>query len=476
MAKVLAFQRATSEVVTVDTVNNNIVPLGSAITDADVTATWPGRTQNVIAVYKGDPYLLYKWVPPLPGPPNEIRLAKWDGAAWADVAGFTAVLAAGAGDIMPTGLQVEQDWLVAVMWQTNTGGADGAVVRRSQDAVTWDPTVTLAAPVQPTASEGGHTIVWRNTIFIATAAGVLWYDPATDTLAAAYDGGDDTLLVGPEATIGMFSFWNNDLYFLLPGGAPVLYSLDQSWNLTTPTAVPAWTREAITGAVSIASVGVSADSITWCLFVNRNDELCIWYSGVTGTKLIKATSTSFPGFTDLTLDVLPEAIRDQPNVGVSISVDDRRRTNELQTFLLWEPSLGRTRLARWDGSSQVDIRTVYTGTQLISPNERFGVLRTYTDLQPAVHITGTTQPFPGRMEISYVVRDSGSRPVDVFGEYSLDGDEWLPMTQGDGDDGSEQLATTPAGLPYTFFWDSFADLSGSFDFMTVRVVARLAGA
>ena len=56
-----------------------------------------------------------------------MRVWEWDGATWTDVVGFTAVIAAGVGDIMPTGLQVEQDYLVAVMWQTNTGGADGAV-------------------------------------------------------------------------------------------------------------------------------------------------------------------------------------------------------------------------------------------------------------------------------------------------------------------------------------------------------------
>ena len=478
MAKVLTFQRSTSEVMTVDTVNNTLTPLGAAITDADTTATFPGRTQNVVAVYEGDVYLLYKWVSPLPGPPNEIRLAKWDGAStWVDVVGFSAVTAPAPGDIVPIGLQVEKDWLVAVMWQSNTVGVDGAIVRRSQDAVTWDPTVTLASPVQPLVSDGGHTLVWRNTVFISTAAGVIWYDPATDTLAAGYDGGDDTLLVGPPATIGMFAFWNNDLYFLLPGGAPSLYQLDSTWSISTPAAVPAWTRLLITGTVGIGSVGVSADSITWCLFVNRLDELCIFYSGITGTKLIRASSTSFPGFSDVTLDFLPEAIRDAPNVGVSISIDDRRRANEIQSFLLWEPALGRTKLARWDGSSQLVVRTSYTGVQLMTANERFGALRTYTDLQPTVHFNGDpTQPFPGRMVIDYTVRDSGSRNVDVFGEYSADGDEWFPMTQGDGDDGSEALATSPGGLAYIFFWDSFVDLDGSFDNMSVRVVARLASA
>jgi hypothetical protein len=474
MAKVLAFQRSTQEVMTFDTVNNTVQALGLPIPDVDTTSVLPGRTQNITTVYQGDPYLLYRWVSPLPGPDPEIRLAKWDGLAWADVVGFTPVTAP-PGTIVPVGLQVEQDWLVAVMWQSNTGGADGVVVRRSQDAVAWDPTVTLAAPVQPTVSEGGHTIVWRNTIFIATAAGIIWYDPATDTLAAGYDAGVDTLLVGDEATIGMFAFWNNDLYFLLPGGAPSLYQLNSAWNIGTPLPVPVWTRETITGTVGIGSVSISADSITWCLFVNRLDELCIFYSGVTGTKLIKSDAASFPAFTDGTLDFLPEAIRDAPNIGVTISIDDRRRTSEIQSFLLWEPALGRTRLARWDGTSQIDIRTTYSGLQLLSPNERFGSLRTYTDLQPTTHLTGTNQPFPGRMEIDYTVRDSGSRPVDVFGEYSIDGDVWEPMTQGEGDDGGEQLATNPAGLAYTFFWDSFVDLSGSFDNMNVRIVARLAG-
>jgi hypothetical protein len=79
------------------------------------------------------------------------------------------------------------------------------------------------------------------------------------------------------------------------------------------------------------------------------------------------------------------------------------------------------------------------------------------------------------MQLDYTVRDIGSKPVDIFGEYSIDGDEWLPMTQGDGDDGNEQLATSPVGTQYSFFWDAFIDLDGDFDFMNMRIVARIAG-
>jgi hypothetical protein len=73
------------------------------------------------------------------------------------------------------------------------------------------------------------------------------------------------------------------------------------------------------------------------------------------------------------------------------------------------------------------------------------------------------------------VRDKDSRNVDVLPEFSLDGQTWADMSQGDGDSGKEDLVTTAGGLPYFFFWDAFVDLDGDFDNVDIRVVARISG-
>ena len=60
-------------------------------------------------------------------------------------------------------------------------------------------------------------------------------------------------------------------------------------------------------------------------------------------------------------------------------------------------------------------------------------------------------------------------------EFSIDGDNWSLMSQGDGDSGVETLASLPVGVPYFFHWDAFIDLDGNFPFMNMRVVARISG-
>lgn len=468
MAKVLAFQRTTSSVVTIDTVNNTVSVLGAAIPDVEPTNLFPLRSQNLLTIYKGDPYFLYLH------DTNEIRMVVFQSGTWSAAPGFTAVLPP-AGVILPVGLQVVNDILVAVMFQGGTTGFDGILVRRTTDGVTWDATQTLATPTQPTTSDGGHTVVWRDAVWFATAAGLGYYLPATDTLTADYDIGDDSLLFGDEVTAGNFAFWNNDLYFCRADSSPRIYRLASDWTSAAPTAAPAWTRQLLTGLEGVAGVNVGPDSGTFCMFVNRLDELCLFYSGTIGTKLAKTTAAEFPAFTDITVSILPESLRLSTNIGVALSVDDRRSVNELQTLLLWVPGEGATKITRWDGATAIDIRTTLTGVQVMAPNARFGSLRTFTNLQPTAHITAVSQVFPGRQQLNYTVRDSGSKPVDVFGEYSIDGDVWSAMTQGDGDSGGTQLATSPTGTPYTFFWDAFVDLDGDFAFMNMRIVARIAG-
>ena len=60
MAKLLAYQRSAQQVVTVDTINNVVANLGNTLPTADVTDKFGLRTRDLIAVYKGDPYLLWR--------------------------------------------------------------------------------------------------------------------------------------------------------------------------------------------------------------------------------------------------------------------------------------------------------------------------------------------------------------------------------------------------------------------------------
>jgi hypothetical protein len=467
MAKALAYQRATQEVVTVDTINNNITALGAVVAAADISPVFPLRARNLLAVYRGDPYLTYR------AGVNEVRVAVFSGGVWTDIP--SATITTGSGTVAPIGLHVVQDYLVSITWRQNSAGVDGLFAQRSADGSTWDPLVSLGATIQPTVSEGCHSIAWRNAVFVGTGSGIAYYDPIADAMSAGFDTGDDTLLDGTTIPAGNFTFWNNDLYFVKPDIVPTIYSLDSSFDTTSPPASPMWANRLPTGIPGLGAVTVGPDTGQFLLFVNKLDELCMLYSAALGTKLIRTTGAAFPIFTDVTDVFLDSALKAEANLGFALFVDDRRRQNELQSFLIHFPSAGDTQLASWNSVDAFNVRSTFTGLTLSPPDDRYGALRTFTNLQPTTHVRAVTQPFPGRVSLDYTVRDSSSRPVDVFGEYSIDGDVWSPMTQGDGDSGSEQLASSPAGTDYTFFWDAFVDLDGDFDNMEMRIVSRISG-
>jgi hypothetical protein len=468
MAKLLGFKRDTSEVVTVDSINNNLTAVGAALVDVETTTAFPGRTQNNLAIYRGDPHLLYLHNT------NEIRLAAYKAGVWADVAGFTAIAPTGAGNMTPTCLRIVQDFLVAIV-QESDGGADRIVARTSQDAIAWNAIDPRAMPTQPTTNQGGASVVWRNAVFVATNDGIIYYDPINAAWGASFDSGDDSFNQGVNIPIGSFTFWNNELYFAKPDTVPTIYQLDRDFDPNSPPASPMWENRLPTGIPGLGAVTVGPDTGTFLLFVNKVDELCLLYSAQLGTKLIKANAALFPLFDDVTTVVLDSSISNALNLGFALFVDDRRAVNELQSFLIVNPSSGDTQLASWDGVGAFLIRTTFIGVQLMPPDDRFGALRTFTNLQPSAHIRATSKPFPGRTQIDYTVRDASARPVDVFGEYSIDGDAWLPMTQGDGDSGNTQLVSTLVGSDYSFFWDAFSDLDGDYDFVFQRIVARISG-
>lgn len=270
------------------------------------------------------------------------------------------------------------------------------------------------------------------------------------------------------------------LYFLQPktaAGALKIYQLDSAWESGNNVPTPQWTF--LTGTTGIVDAGlatVAADAGMWTLFVNKLDELCLFYSGANGTKLAKTSSKTLPlAFTDVTTSLLPLSVSTIAGADIRLYTDDRRRDNILQMFLIRDLAGGNLIVSSWDGSNSVEVTGTLAGADYILPASRFGQESTFTNLQPGCQMTGVNQPFPGRVRIDYLVRCDPARTVDVLPEYSLDGDQFFAMTKGDGDSGATGLAASPAGIPYFFHWDTFADLTGDLDNVLMRVVTRISG-
>jgi hypothetical protein len=227
---------------------------------------------------------------------------------------------------------------------------------------------------------------------------------------------------------------------------------------------------------------VNNDTGNYSLFVNRAGVMSLLYSGSLGSKLvtIAASGTGFT-VTDLSSTDLDVSIRGTPYLGFGYYVDDRRRANEKHTIIVrFTPSIPISiLLLSWDGVTPATQVASFddggAGLDLMVPDAERSDLRTFTNNQPSCSIDDASQPFPGRVRIDYTVRDGNSRQVDVLTEYSLNGQDWFDMSQGDGDSGKEDLAATPAGVSYFFHWDAFVDLDGNFDHVNIRVVARISG-
>ena len=368
---------------------------------------------------------------------------------------------------------------------TFTGGISGSVRQIIGSPTPTSLIVGLISGVFPnsgtiTDSTSGATatITSSSLVYFATATvGTYCFGPI--------DTGSDPSIINPflgnVTPQGCFSFWNNDLYFVLPdsGSGIKLYNLNPIWASPAPTP-PQWNLVPnITGILSSGTMVIGPDIGNYCLFVNKNEQLSLFHSGPNGTRLVTSSISNFPSFTDVTVDLLPSTIASTINLGISDYIDNRRRLNELQWFFVRDSSVigNNLTLLMWDGVNPLQVQTQFVGADYLLPAGRNGELRTFTNLQPTCSITAvntTTLPaFPGRAVISYSVRDTFSRNVDVFGEYSINGDIWLPMTEGDGDDGNQGLASSPSGTAHTFFWDAFADLAGTYTFMNIRMIARI---
>ena len=482
MAKFLAYKRADQQVVTVNTIDVAVETLGNTIAGASILSDFPNRCENLVCEYRGDYYMLYRTNT------NEVRLSVLDLGAgtWADEPGFTAITT-GSGTLVPLCLQVARDRLVALVTRSNSAGIDGVIARRSaaDDGSTWSPQVTLAFPTQPNPSRGGASVVWRNAVWFTTSEGINYYDPAGDAFGPTFDTGNDTNITGQQANFGAFTFFENDLYYVLPttnpGGTPRLYKLDKSWSVSAPLAVPAWENTLVV-LPGTGEIIINNDTGNYTTFVNKAGIITLLYSGSIGSKLVTVQRSGAPYIvTDLTDTLMPVTLSSEPNLGFSVYVDDRRRTNEAHTIIVrFRPAIPQSILLySWDGVTEMTQTGILddggAGLDLMVPDVERGDFRTFTNNQPSCFIDDASQPFPGRVRIDYTVRDDSSRFVDVIPEYSLDGQTWAEMSQGDGDSGKEDLATDPAGLSYFFHWDAFVDIDGDFDNVDIRVVARISG-
>lgn len=479
MAKILGYNRTAAKAVTLDTVNGTIADLGAAFTGGvDVLGTTDGRSRNTVAVFGGDPYALVRMSA------GNINVFKYTGSAWASVATFTTTLnAAVLFTLHPISLQVVNDTLVAVFYEIGVT-ACGMVVRTSTDGAAWAAGVGSGQAPGAWAQFGqtGDTVVWKNTVWASSGEGILGrvISPAAWVGGAnVSDTGTDTLLNNQLGQSGSFAFWNNDLYFVLPDTTlPKLYKLPSDYTHTSVAAVAGWVNQSATSIPAPGALAVAPDGGNYCLFTNAQDELCLWTNGANGTKLSKTTAATFPAFADITTSVVPSTISAlTAATSIGLYEDDRRRTNELHSFVFRTGApVGTTYLVTWDGVNQAKLLATKVLSSILFPNDQKSDQRTFTNLQPTCHITAVAQAFPGQATITYTIRDSSSRVCAISPEYSDDGgDTWKVMTEGSGGDGLSALTSSSAGISHTFVWDCFIDLGGTDTHQQMRVVPRISG-
>jgi len=474
MAKFLAYERNNQEVVVFDTVQETLTNLGGAVPLSSTTAVSDTRMRNVVSVFRGDPFVA------MLTNTNQVEVFQLSGGTWSLVHGPISPVSGGVMGI--AGLHVVNDTLMLVMLESSGAPVSTRyLVSLTTDGAAWSD---FASPgITGVIGAAAPAFVWRQAVFVGGDLGIWAIDTGGNFLTGAPDTGDDGGIVksGPVTpSNGCFASWNDDLYYLLQddqSSGAQLYKLDPTWDVSAPTPIPAWTNQNATGIPDApGALGGTSRSYP-LLFKNVKDELCILHGGASGeTYLVKTSGSTFPAFTDETA-LLPELYKDLTQPQIALYEDDRRRTNPRQFIWFRDESTLSVHISEWDGESPFVVGATISGSLILfSPNEPRGDYRTFTDLQPAVFWNGApVENFPGQYTLSYTVRDSSSRLITISPEYSTDGDEWSPMTEGDGGDGVSDLASSPAGVSHTFIWDAFIDLSGTVPNMQMRIVPRISG-
>ncbi|MGE3483204.1 MAG: hypothetical protein AB7L09_00345 [Nitrospira sp.] len=539
MAKTFALRRSTAQPTLIDTTRVTATALGGTIPGMQTTPLLPARCVNLYTVFAGIPYLLtlsaigeieiYRLVSgawTLTGGPftpavghtitplcihvvNNQIVALWtDSGASNDGIGVTTSINGAtwtSPDLGQTSIGSSKGGHSVVyrgaIWFATTYGlwayaplarfiTLGGIVGAYEvgETVTGSISGTTAtvtsynAPLLRVNNVQGSGFTAGDVISGGTSGATGNYASKTSFVNTTPDTGADTGLTGATGAanvVGSFASWDGVLYFVQPktaAGAIKIYRLNSAWDAGASVPTPQWTAQSFSGLVDAGFATVADDSGVWCLFVNVLDQLCLFYSGSGSTKLGCTTSKSTPFvFTDLSTSYLPSTISAKTNLGIVLYTDDRRRSNLQQTFIIRDLSGGALIITSWAGDDSLVERGSITGQDYILPAARFGHETTFTNLQPGCQITQVAQPFPGRVRIDYIVISDPARLVDVQGEWSLDGDQFFPMTKGDGDSGDTDLQATPSGDPYFFNWDAFADLDGSVDNALVRIVPRISG-
>jgi hypothetical protein len=313
-------------------------------------------------------------------------------------------------------------------------------------------------------TSGAHGAVATNTMYVNGSPDI------------GNDGGLSGT-AGPANQLGSFASWDGVLYFIqaqTTANQITLYQLSTTWTATAIVPIPQWTNTAFNGLPTASFSTVTNDAGMYCLFVNNNDQLCLFFSGATATKLATATSKALPlQFTDITNNVLPAALASKTNLGIVLYDDDRRLGNNLQSLLIRDLGAQSVYICPWNGSAPIAIEATISGVDFMLPFTHHGEEPTFTNITPSISITAVSQPFPGQVRIDYTVRCTGSFPVSILGEYTTDGDNFFSMTEGDGDSGSSNLATSPSGINYFWLWSAFVDLQGNYNNLGVRLFARI---
>lgn len=539
MAKALVIRRSTAQPATVDTVTITLPSLGNTIAGMQTTPLFPSRCVNIFTVFIGDPFLMVRnavgeieilryvggtWsVVAGPFAPavghsltplclhvvNDTLVALWSDEGPSNDGIASSISLTGTSwstpttELAPIGASNGGHSIVyrGAIWFATAIGlwcyaprnrfitltgilgiyTPGETVVGSSSSTTG-VVRSFNAPILRVDTVSGSGFTAAETITGSQSGATGSVSTVTRFVNPLPDTGNDTFLTGANGAanlIGTFASWDGILYFIQPktaSGSTRIYQLDSAWSSGLNVPAPQWTNLSFSGLVDAGFATVSSDSGMWSLFVNKLDELCLFYSASGSTKLAKTTSKTLPlVFTDLTNTLLPSTIATKTNLGINLYTDDRRRDNILQSFLIRDLSANSLIVTSWDGASAVEVKGTLTGEDYMLPASRLGQESTFTNLQPACQITDVAQPFPGRLRIDYLVRCDPARTVDISAEYTIDGDQWFPMTEGDGDSGSTGLSATPAGIPYFFNWDAFADLDGDLDNVDLRVVPRISG-
>ena len=467
MARFLAFSRGNQQIQDVNSTTGAVTNVGPAIGGLEVSSLWDNRCRSVVALFRGNVHLVGRTNA------NEIVIYQWDGSSMTLV--FGPLSPSGGGLMVPAGLEVINDTIYALVHEAG-GGSPRSLVVTSQDGVSWTPQPDVSTPI-PASSTASDSVVWRRGVFVSTELGIAGFNPSLGR-NGPYDDGDTNNLADPLTPYGSFGFWNNNLYFMVPdsGSGPLLFRLDPTWRVDVVNPVE-WFEQSPTGLPNAGALANTLDRGNYCLFRSVADDLAAFYSGASGTVLTKTDSATYPAFVDLT-NLLPANIAALTNAGISILEDDRRRTNQLQFFAVRDTSLGDTYILSWDGVGDMKQVVFLSSSALMYPNDQKADYRTFTDLKPAVEFDNSnppTQPFPGRVVLTYIAKDTLSRQIGISPEYSEDGDEWFPMTEGEGSDGTDGLTSSPSGETHVFVWDSFNDLDGDKADLQMRIVARITG-